>query len=186
MGMRLPAHFGGRVIVLPPRELVDPLVEITPNHWYWLAEFHDDGAGPTAIFPWTPPAELSSRFVVARLLWCWDNDGVGIKRLLLENTCGLATCINPRHWRYANDPADKAYTLGQVVDGGVEAKLLEYPHGLAGRAATVHINPTDTNYTMCGASTRRLITTRKTVITCDDCVKEWLGYGRPLVEVETS
>jgi len=181
MGIRLPGHFG-RTVVIPPRELVDPFVEVTPNHWYWLAEFHDDGAGPIAIFPWTPPAEVSVQFVVARLLWCWDNDGVGIRRLFLENTCGLATCINPRHWRYANPPTDKAYTLGPSDI----ARLLQYPHMSAGRPGTVHIGIVDTNYTMCGASTRRLRTTKEAVITCEDCVKEWQGYGRPLIEIETS
>jgi hypothetical protein len=162
--------------VLPPRDLVDPFVEVTPNHWYWLAEFHNDGEGPTAIFPWAPPRESSTQFVVARLLWCWENDGVGIKRLILENTCGLATCINPRHWRYANTPTDKHYTLG----AGTDARLLEYPY----HPNTVHIVRSESLYAMCGVSIRKFLTARHKVITCDDCLKEWRGYGRPLEEIK--
>lgn len=177
MGVRLQTHIG-RSVVLPPRELVDPFVEVTPNHWYWLAEFHDDGEGPTAIFPWKPPGEHTTQFVVARLLWCWENDGVGIKRLVLHNTCGLNTCVNPRHWRYANAPADKAYGLAP----GATAKLLEYPNA----PNTTHIIPEESTYAMCGAAIRRFRTTKKTVITCEDCLQEWKGYGRPLLEIETS
>jgi hypothetical protein len=175
MGIRLPPHMG-RVAVLPPRELIEPHVERTDNHWYWLLEFHDDGLDRTAIFPWNPPAEASIRFVVARLLWCWDNDGVGIKRLLLENTCGLATCINPSHWRYVNNPIETKYTL--PLD--VEARLVKYNR----YQGTVHIAHNDTSYAVCGVAIRALVHTQNEVITCKTCVAEWKAAGRPLLEVK--
>ena len=169
----------GRSAITPPRELVDPQVETGPNHWFWLGEFHDDGNGPTAVFPWAPPAEARAYYVVARLLWCWDNDGLGIKRLRLENTCGLATCINPRHWRYVKDLAQRKFMLGP--DAG--ARLYTYAHAADEGSKSVHIVRDDAYYTMCGASLRRLATSREKIITCEDCLQEWRGYGRPLEEV---
>jgi len=161
------------------RLLVDLHVEITAHHWYWLLEFKETDDGRTAVFPWAPPAEPSTQFVVARLLWCWDNDGFGIKRLQLENTCGLFTCINPRHWRYIKDLALRKFMLGE----GADARLFEYPYLSEDGTKNVHIVRNEAYYTMCGASLRRLVTSREKTITCDDCLKEWRGYGRPLEEV---
>jgi hypothetical protein len=178
MGALLPSHVG-RAVVVPPRELIDPHVEITPNHWFWLLEFHETETGPTAVFPWTAPAENSTRYVVARLLWCWDNDGFGIKRLRLENTCGLATCINPRHWRYVKDLASRKFMLV----AGSDARLFSYAHAAEEGSKSIHIVPHEAYYTMCGASLRRLVTSREKIITCEDCLSEWRAYGRPLEEV---
>lgn len=175
MGVRLMTH-RGRSMVTPPRELVEPHVERTPNHWYWLLEFFDDGLDRAAVFPWSPPAETQVQFIVARLLWCWENDGLHIKNLKLENTCGLATCINPGHWRYMNNPIAITYTLPP----GLGARLVKY----AKYQGTVHIAHDDTSYTVCGVSARTLTSTADTIITCKTCVAEWRSLGRPLVEVK--
>jgi len=175
MSVRLLSHIG-RSNVLPPRVLVDPLVEVTSLHWYWLGEFYEDGLDRAAVFPWAPPAEVTTKFIVARLLWCWANDGVSIKRLQLKNTCGLSTCINPDHWRYANPPGDVRYILGP----GTDARLLEYPHP----PSTTHIVRDESPYAMCGVSIQRFVPAQQSVITCRDCVQEWKGYGRPLLEVK--
>jgi hypothetical protein len=183
MGARLMTH-RGRSVVTPPRELVEPHVERTPNHWYWLLEFFDDGLDRTAVFPWSPPAEHQVQFVVARLLWCWENDGLQIKNLKLENTCGLATCINPDHWRYINNPISITYTL----PAGVGARLVQYT-SKAGSVryvqGSVHIAHDDTSYTVCGVALRPLASTKLgVVITCKTCVAEWRALGRPLLEVK--
>jgi hypothetical protein len=185
VGSRLAVHFG-RSGILPPRELIDPHVERTDNHWYWLLEFYDDNLDRTAIFPWAPPAESPSRFVVARLLWCWANDGVGIKRLQLENTCGLATCINPSHWRYIRSTVSGNVALPIDAD----AYLVRYgaihddmkSSGSALRST--HIVRHDNTYTVCGVSTKNLCSTDDPLVTCKTCVVEWRRSGAMLLEVK--
>jgi hypothetical protein len=185
MPVRLFQHMG-RTGVLPPRELVDPLVEITTNHWYWLGEFYDDNLDRTAIFPWASPAESPSRFVVARLLWCWANDGIGIKRLQLENTCGLMTCINPSHWRYIRSAVTGNFTLPL----GADAYLARYGsvhdihQSTNGTLRSVHIVRHDNSYTVCGVSTKSLCSTDDPLVTCKTCVVEWRRSGAMLVEVK--
>jgi len=175
MGIRLMGH-RGRALVTPPRDLVEPHVERTPNHWYWLLEFYDDGLDRVAVFPWSPPGEYQTQYVVARLLWCWANDGLQIKVLKLENTCGLATCINPDHWRYINNPIAILYTLPP----GTGARLVKYTK----YQGTVHITREDTTYAVCGVSTKALTSTSDVVISCKQCVAEWKALGRPLLEVK--
>lgn len=185
MPVRLFPHMG-RASILPPRELIDPLVEVTPHHWYWLGEFYDDNLDRAAVFPWAPPAEAVTRFMVARLLWCWANDGVGIKRLLLENTCGLATCINPAHWRYIRSVVSGNLSLPPEAD----AYLVRYGamhdnmKSSGSTLRSVHIVRHDNAYTVCGVSTKSLCSTDDPLITCKTCVIEWRRSGATLVEVK--
>lgn len=181
MSIRLMYHRGSAK-VLPPRALLEPHVERTSNHWFWLLEFYDDGLDRTAVFSWAPPAEATGVYVVARLLWCWENDGVGIKRLQLENTCGLATCINPAHWRYQRAIVAKP----MMLPAGADAHLVQYlkvdSFGQP-RTESVHIVRNDSTYAVCGVATQRLRSTAGPAITCKTCVTEWQSSGAALCEV---
>jgi len=182
MSVRL-FHHKGRTSVLPPRELVDVQVEVTPNHWYWLGEFFDDGLDRAAVIAWAPPAENTQTFIVARLLWCWENDGLGIKRLQLENTCGLATCINPTHWRYIRAVVPGVVMLPEDAD----AHLVQYSKlDIYGnhKYDSVHIVRNDSTYAVCGVATKNLSSTNSKTVSCKACVAEWRSSGAMLVEVK--
>src|SRR5512142_2495343 len=95
---RLAMVHRGTTRVKPPPELLEPYIERTDNHWYWLDEFVDDGLDRCAVFVWAAPAEKQGQFMVPRLLWQYAH-AEETARVLLENVCGLFTCINPAHWR---------------------------------------------------------------------------------------
>ena len=184
MGRYCPSH-RGRISVLPPRSLLDPLIEVDTSigqHWYWLGE--DDWEDPVdnahyAVFKWAAPAEHVTSWMVARLLWCWQNNGFAIKRLTLVNTCGLTRCINPDHWRYTPPLSQRKFKLPD--ENGVRAMRYEKTYVSPG---SVHIIPSDVGYGMCGVAANALVEVKDAVITCSDCVKEWFEvYGRPLIEV---
>jgi len=167
-----PVHFG-RTSVLPPRELIDPLVELDTTigqHWYWLGE--DDWEDPIdnshyATFRWAAPAEHTTVWLVARLLWCWTNDGLGIRRLKLVNKCGLSRCINPEHWRYVQPLSKRKFRLPD--ENGVRA--MRYMKRNVS-SDSVHIIPPDAGHGMCGVTTNSLVEAKGAIITCADCVRE--------------
>jgi len=147
----------------PLRSDVDPLVERTATHWYWLGEFTDDPLGDCA------PAYRS--FSVVRLLWEWEHGRDG-RRLVLENTCGVYACVNLAHWRRRGAPA-----VARVLPAGQGA----WPaRGSAGCFVT-HVSRADTSHAACGARVS-VFDAAPGVITCRACVKSWVSGGGLLVD----
>jgi len=165
----------GRAGILPPSELLESFIERTNNHWYWLGEFFDDGLDRSAEFRWAPPAEHSTNFMVPRLLWQYLHPEHTGKRLMLENACGLFTCINPGHWTERG--------VAQAIP--TELRLLEtsqaWPAQTAG-IALVHIIRSDAESAVCGAGgarsrLHRVPLTEK--VTCYACIAVWVAQKQP-------
>lgn len=171
---RLALPHRGVTKVKPPIELLEPFIERTTNHWYWLDEFFDDGFDRSAVFVWAAPAENKGQFMVPRLLWQYAHpDDVG--RALLENTCGLFTCINPAHWRKRQGGVRIPARI--VLPEHVEAMPM------IAQQLTVHIRRLDVPHTICGDGASLQGASKKTVITCDDCIAAWVRKGEPYTEV---
>lgn len=175
---RLALSHRGRAVVLPPLALLEPFVDRTPNHWYWLDEFYDDGLDRSAIFLWTPPAEVRVKFMVPRLLWQLTNP-TQLHRVLLENTCGLFTCINPAHWR--DRKAAVQIPARIVLPDTVDAIPVVRPN----TRVNVHIVRGAHATTLCGIlDVKCLKPDKKTPITCDECITIWVRLAQPFTEVK--
>jgi hypothetical protein len=173
---RLALLHRGRAKILPPLELLEPSIDRTATHWYWLESFYDDGLDRSAEFVWAAPAESSTRFMVPRLLWQLTHpEDVG-KRLLLENTCGLFTCINPAHWRDRH--AQVKIPARIVLPDSVEAMPVMYSPA----ALTVHIRWNDAITTICGHGPKHHGMAKPTVITCEECITTWVKLNQPYKE----
>lgn len=172
---RLAMVHRGRAHVLPPMELLEPYIDRDKHHWYWLGEFHEDWQDRSAEFRWAAPSENPTVFMVPRLLWQLTHpEHTG--RLLLENACGLFTCINPEHWRVRRGGFRIPARI--VLPGHVEAMPVTSP-----QAVIVHIQRHDVPHTVCGEGVWLHGTDKKTVITCDDCISAWVRTGQPYTEV---
>jgi hypothetical protein len=162
--------------LLPPEDLLEPLIERTPNHHYWLGDFHDDGLDRSAKFRWAPPDENMVTFMVPRLLWQRANPDVR-GRYLLENTCGLFTCINPAHWRRRQAALQIPARI--VVPETVDAVPVAHTQD----QLLVHIRRMDAITTVCGRGAGFVALKRDAPITCDECISAWVRTGQPYVEV---
>jgi hypothetical protein len=172
---RLALTHRGSTKARPPLELLEPFIERTDNHWYWLDEFYDDGLDRSAVFVWAAPAESKAHYMVPRLLWQLANPS-DTERVLLENTCGLFTCINPAHWRKRQGAVRIPARI--VLPEHVEAMPVISSH-----LVTVHIRRLDVQHTVCGEVQQVHGGSKKTVITCDDCISAWVRSGQPYTEV---
>lgn len=175
MGRLALAH-RGRAHVLPPIELLEPYIERTNNHWYWLGEFHDNNEDRSAEFRWAAPFESSTLWMVPRLLWQHTHADYG--RLLLENVCGLFTCINPAHWRKRQGTFRIPARI--VLPDTVEATPVMHPLAVL----TVHIRRLDSLSTVCGRGRDQHALAKTTVITCDECISAWVRTSQPFTEVK--
>ena len=177
VNVRCPPH-RGRYKELPPRDLVDALVEINELHWYWLGDFYEDPFERYAVFRWAPHAEHPANYVVVRLLWTWNHGDlvrrIG-RRIMLENNCGLATCIRPSHWT-CKTTMPKRYTLEPKQ--GERMAFSNSP-----LLPTVHLQHVDSAWSVCGAKTAMAIVPVGEEITCNECVKTWLARGAKLKEL---
>lgn len=180
MGKILISHPGAHPDVgwWPPLEAFAKHVEKTDTHWYWLDEFLDDRLERTPVFRWVVEDHNVTTWAVARLLWCIEHDALHRKHLTLENTCGLYTCINPAHWMNPIKVGDGDFTLPS--DSGGSMRSVQFNR----RLRVVHIVPADAGYTMCGLRSPNQTHPTGDIITCAPCLKEWRGYGRPLLEVK--
>lgn len=166
----------GRAVVLPPPEAYDELVERGDGHWFWLGEFYDDGLDRSAMFPWTPPAEQRVQFMVPRLLWHRANPDAPMARVLLENTCGLFTCINPAHWaRRGGAPPARRIRLG---DGAARPVIA------ATSALIIHAMWDDAAHALCGAGPRTRSFDKTVPVTCTRCITTWVAAGHPYEDAE--
>lgn len=172
---RLAMTHRGRASVKPTMDLLEPYIERTDNHWYWLGEFYDDGLDRCAEFDWSPPAERSTKWMVPRLLWQLTNVN-DAPRLMLENTCGLYTCINPAHWKPRNAVVKTPARI--VLTGDVEAMPVMHP------AATVlvHIRRNDSVNTVCGRHMEMYSLPKTSAVTCDECIAGWVRTGNLYTE----
>lgn len=177
---RLALLHKGRLVdgKLPPMEVLEALVERTPNHWYWLGEFYDDNLDRSAEFLWAPPNENPVKFMVPKLLWQLTNPEVDTKRILLENTCGLFTCINPGHWRKRLTSIRIPARI--VLPDSVEATPVVYPHVMV----SVHIQRHGSLHPVCGGGKGWTGLHKSAPITCDDCISSWVRTGQPYLEVK--
>lgn len=178
---RLALSHRGRVLdgQLPPMEVLEPFIERTPNHWYWLDEFFDDGLDRSAELRWGPLGESKATFMIPRLLWQLACAGPVPKQLMLENTCGLFTCINPAHWR------DRRVALRMpsriVLPDSVENMPIAHINALV----TVHIRQHDSTHALCGLQGGHCNELpKKAPVTCDDCIVTWVRAKRPYEEVK--
>lgn len=180
MGRPLPTHPNHRLgTSVPSQELLEPFIERTPNHWYWLDEFLDDHVDRTAVFRWSREDHNATTWIVARLLWCAAHPDENPVRLSLMNLCGLFTCINPEHWEHVN--RKRNFTLPTDSDAFLCSRPQTRP---SLHVEDVHIAPPETSYTMCGSVVSDHRHPSGTVITCKTCLREWQGFGRPLVEIK--
>lgn len=177
---RLALLHRGRVLdgQRPTMDMLEPHVERTPNHWYWLLEFYDDGLDRSAAFKWGLPGEPKATFMVPRLLWQLTHPDRSRHRLLLENVCGLFACINPSHWR------DRRAALRMpsriVLPDTVENVPVAHHYMLV----TVHIRQQDTASTLCGLVNNHFnVLARTAPVTCDECISAWVRAKQPYVEV---
>lgn len=173
---RLALAHTGTTRVLPPKEEVLALVEETPNHFYWLGDFYDDGLDRSAVFPWRPPGEHKAMYMVPRLLWVWANDAVGVKNLKIENTCGLFTCVNPAHWR------KRATIKAATLPPGLDVRLVRHQRVIShgdSKLPPVHIFAEDRDYAICGLKPNGRTLPPDTYVTCPQCLKSWRAAGRP-------
>jgi len=177
MGRLAHPHRGGSG-GLPPPELLEPFIERTPNHWYWLGEFYDDNVDRSAEFRWAAHAENAGRYMVPRLLWQYAHPEEATKRVMLENTCGLFTCINPAHW----DKRRGAIRIPAriVLPDTVEAMPVVYSM----ETLLVHIRRNDATSPVCGSGSVHKGLAKHTVITCDDCISTWVRTNQPFTEVK--
>lgn len=175
---RLALPHRGRAVVLPALALLEPYIDRTGSHWYWLLEFFDDGLDRSAEFPWSPPDENRTNFMVPRLLWQLANP-LHQGRLLLENTCGLFTCINPGHWR--KRPVAAKIPARFVLPDNVEAVPVTHVNAMI----TVHVRRSDAQSTLCGVGGRGCVALdKKAPVTCDECISTWVRSGQPYTEVK--
>lgn len=166
----------GSTRVKPPVALLEPFIERTDNHWYWTDEFYDDNLDRSAVFVWAAYAENPGHYMVPRLLWQYANpDEQG--RILLENTCGLFTCINPTHWRKRQGAVRIPARI--VLPEHVDAM----PAVVGSYVVTVHIRRIDAPSTVCGEGVYLQGASKKTAITCDDCISAWVRTSQPFTEV---
>lgn len=166
----------GRAVVLPPAELLEPFIERTDNHHFWLGEFYDDGLDRSAVFRWAPLAETATSFMVPRLLWHRANPDAPTSRVLLENTCGLFTCINPAHWaRRGAVPPARRIRLG---DGAARPVIA------ATSALIVHAMWDDAAHALCGAGPRTRSFDKTVPVTCTRCITTWVAAGHAYEDVE--
>ncbi len=164
----------------PPMELLEPLIERTDNHWYWLGEFVEDWDERGAMFPWQPPSERAGLYSVPKLLWMYTHPAFQGQRFTIENMCGLFTCINPAHWRRRGGielpasivlPEDGEYVPVKSLTG----KLYD----------RVHIALVDARTTACAKRTvfkNRIHVPANTPITCTGCIEHWVKRGKPYTE----
>ena len=163
---------------LPPAETLEPFIERTPHHHYWLAEFYDDGLDRSAEFKWGAPDEPTVVFMVPRLLWQLAHPTETAKRLLLENACGLFTCVNPAHWRRRQAALQIPARI--VVPDTVDALPVAHTQD----QLLVHVRRMDAIVTVCGRGTGFVALKRDAPVTCDECIGSWVRTGQPYEEVK--
>jgi hypothetical protein len=167
----------GRSVVLPPLALLEPFIERNPHHWYWTDEFFDDGLDRSASFMWAPPAERAARFMVPRLLWQLAHPEAAGRRLLLENVCGLYTCINPSHWVERGRAHDLPARI--VLPEGSEARPVLHPGHLL-----VHIARYREDTVTCGSLRDFEGQPLRTPVTCYACIAVWVAQKQLYEEVK--
>lgn len=153
----------------PKRSDVEPLIERTHLHWYWLGEFTDD--------PFGDHAPVFATFSVVRLIWHWEYGYNGLPRQLsLVNTCGVFACVNPKHWECRSLPlVDVIVTLPPGQDA--------WPIRAQNSAYVVHIAHDDATHAVCGTRSHDRID-RDANITCINCVRAWRSRGGQLLETK--
>ena len=149
---------------LPPLELLEPNIDRTPTHWYWLGDFTNNLFVKLPIIRWSPSHVDPIVFSVGRLLWCWTYPDRVRPRLSLVNTCDVPACINPAHWRKQGLEASLPLFLAETDD----ARAVQIKHALD----KTHIAHNDSSFTLCGKTHARHLDV-STAITCQECVKTW-------------
>lgn len=180
----MPSHRGAAGKHLPPRHVLETLIEKSDYHWLWGGDFLDEDDLRYAAFLWAPPHVQAVWYVVARVLWAYDNDASLFHRSL-RNTCGLSTCVNPAHY-------ERVATLGEELDLVTLPKGLVFGDGSKARLVRigteqhVHILRDDSAYVACyrAVSQKNVVTMPEgTPITCNKCLTEWRDFGRPLLRL---
>lgn len=162
----------------PPKELLEPLVERTDNHWYWLGEFYDDNVDRCAEYAWYLDGCLAGRYSVPKLLWSYEHPELNSTKLVIENVCGLYTCINPSHWKRR---VASVIPTRIVLPEGLDAA----PAQDRVNSTVVHVVYTDSSAYLCGwrgAGCRRL--DAGTPVTCNACIVAWFRRSKPYIVPE--
>ena len=178
----------------PPIDAIEALIDKQPTHWYWEGDFHIDPFSRTPVFRWSPAGtRRSGLYVVARLLWAAAHPGEQ-KRLQLRNKCGVYACVNPEHWEDINRP--RLWTLPDDADAELlRSRAATVVHdavdgtyeGVRTVQERVHVRSNGSHFAVCGAAFRHgqgvCVVDPCLPITCEACLKEWRGLGRPLKEI---
>lgn len=180
MGRIMPSHRGAAGKTLPPRHVLEALIEKEDLHWLWGGDFLEEDQMRYASFAWAPPHSSVVQYCVARVLWAYEHDASLFHRKL-RNTCGLTTCVNPAHF-------DRVATLGEDLDLVTLPPGLQLGDGSArlvriGHEQHVHILRDESGYVSCyrAVSAKNVVTMPEgTPITCARCIIEWRDFGRPL------
>lgn len=188
-------HQGAWRGCVPSFDLIEPLLERSDPHWYWLGDFFDDGEYRCAVFPWTTPVGDHVRYVVARLAWEHANPGKRLEpRRVFRNTCELLTCVNPAHFARMPTKAE-LLSIPMTIDesfrlDGMRPQLRSRGKEIDGiliNDRAVHIGFDNAPTAVCGMLMGgQLLRVTGTPVTCKGCLNAWYSLGRPLVEVVLS
>lgn len=166
--MRLmPSHQGDLHGKLPPRQLVDALVDAGPLHWLWDGDFKQFDDIRVAVLKWAPlEGSYEATYVVARVLWAHEHGGRWPRRL--RNDCGLVTCVRPDHFSEIL-PRDSAPPPS--IRDGADARAMS-----SGEAT--HAMRSDVGWFVCGIKPRAVTEApRGSPITCRDCADTLRAVG---------
>lgn len=161
----------GQHRTLPPAALLEPFVERTKHHWFWLDDFYDDNLDRSPVFRWGGSSGHSGTFMVSRLMWQYAHQACAGQRLVLENACGLFTCINPSHWAERG----VAFTVPTVI------RLLgdEASPVIFNSETLVHIQWKGSGLTVCGSQQGYGSHVLEMPVTCYACIAVWVAQKRP-------
>lgn len=165
MTRAMPSHQGNTCRRLPPREMIDALVDAGPNHWLWNGDFARFDDIRVAVIRWAP-IDLVATYVVARVLWAHAHDGRWPRRF--RNDCGLTTCVRPDHFSEAL-PRDQASSPS--IRDGADARAVR-------SGETTHAMRPGVGWFVCGIKPRATTeAARGAPITCRDCADTLRAVG---------
>jgi hypothetical protein len=172
MGRIVPPHSGGWRKQLPPRDVLEHLIEREKDHWFWDGDFHEYDGDRLAVLTWGEPA---CRYVVVRVLWVYLNNIDPGERLVLRRTCPYNACINPACLERLGEAKRYMLTKPLVLRDGtlVEPRLSR---------GFVHLQPVDVQHAMCGIRLRNSSNGTKREINCAACADTAVGKGYMLEE----
>lgn len=164
----MPTHEGDTCGKLPPRQLVDALVDVGPLHWLWDGDFKQFDDIRVAVLRWAPlEGGTEALYVVARVLWAHEHGGRPPRRF--RNDCGLSTCVRSDHFL---EIPTRDQVPAPSIQEGIEARALAY-------GDLTHVMRADADWFVCGIKPARGASDAPGggAITCRDCADTLRALG---------